>query len=112
MKVSKAAAFSGGNQNFKRSNKIYFSKGYRFNKNMAKDDFLNLIVKLTEAFKNSGKKDEKPAYKPENGSNGNPSFHGDFSSKSQNVVSPKQSVVEMLRRHEEISRKIESRKTE
>lgn len=79
---------------------------------MAKDDFLNLIVKLTEAFKNGGKKDEKPAYKPENGSSGKPSFYGDFSSKSQNVVSPKQSVVEMLRRHEEISRKIESRKTD
>lgn len=79
---------------------------------MANDKLINLISKLTDVFLSAPKKEQKPAYKPENAKNtpnGRPSFGGDFSSKAQNVISPKQSVVEMLRRHEELSKKISER---
>lgn len=76
---------------------------------MANDKLINLISKLADVFLSVPKKEQKPVYKPENAQNGTPSFGGDFSSKFQNVISPKQSVVEMLRRHEELSKKISMR---
>ncbi len=84
---------------------------------MPNNNFINLLSKLSEALLSSGQKNEKAGYKPVNdqkstdGLFGKPSVNGDFSSKSQPYVSPKQSVVEMLRRHDEISRKIDADKT-
>lgn len=77
---------------------------------MANDNFLNLITKLSEALLSSKKEPQKSAYKPENGQkqDAKPSFGGDFSSKSQTVISPKQSVVEMLRNHERLSKQIDA----
>ncbi len=76
---------------------------------MANDNFLNLLTKLSEALLSS-KKEQKSAYKPENAQkqDAKPSFGGDFSSKSQTVISPKQSVVEMLRNHERLSKQIDT----
>ncbi len=73
---------------------------------MANNDFFNLLTKLSEAILSKPKNREKSGNKPVNASF-TPSYGGDFSSKSPNRVSPKQSVVEMLRRHDEISRKID-----
>lgn len=84
---------------------------------MPNNNFINLLTKLSEALISGGKKDEKAGYKPVNdqktneSSGGKPSTNGDFSSKSQQTVSPKQSVIEMLRRHDEISRKIDTDNT-
>ncbi len=73
------------------------------------NNFLNLITKLSEALLNSKKEPQKSAYKPETDKNNNakPSYYGDFSAKSQTVISPKQSVVEMLRNHEKLSKRID-----
>lgn len=73
---------------------------------MANNDFFNLLTKLSEAILSKPKNSGKSGNKPVNASF-SPSYGGDFSSKSPNRVSPKQSVVEMLRRHDEISRKID-----
>lgn len=73
---------------------------------MANNDFFNLLTKLSEAILSKPKNAEKSGNKPVN-SLFTPSYGGDFSPQSQKRVSPKQSVVEMLRRHDEISRKID-----
>lgn len=81
---------------------------------MASNNFINLITKLSEALLTGSQKSEKSGYKPENASktrqspDGNPSSKGDFNYKSQTTVSPKQSVVEMLRRHDALSKKIDA----
>lgn len=74
---------------------------------MANDNFINLITKLTEAFSAMPKTKQKSGNKPENGTFFKPLCGGDFQKSGQNVISPKQSAVEMLRRHDEISKKID-----
>ncbi len=77
---------------------------------MKNDNFYNVLSKLTEALLGSSKNKQKSSNKPENATNtggGKPSFGGDFTVKDAYTVSPKQSVMEMLRRHDEISKKID-----
>lgn len=74
---------------------------------MANNDLFSLITKLSEALLSKPKSGDKSGNKPVNASFSTPSYGGDFSAADKNKVSPKQSVVEMLRRHDEISRKID-----
>lgn len=74
---------------------------------MPNDNFINLLTKLTEAFSAMPKTKQKSGNKPENATFSTPSNGGNFSKNGQNVISPKQSAVEMLRRHDEISKKID-----
>lgn len=77
---------------------------------MLNDNFYNVLSKLAEALSGSSKNKQKSGNKPENSaktSGGKPSYGGDFTTKDTYTVSPKQSVMEMLRRHEEISKKID-----
>ena len=79
---------------------------------------LSLITKLTGAMlsakdvgvKNNAPYDQKPAYKPVNGNNSGgfkPSFGGDFKDVGQSFVSPKQSAIDMLNRHTQMSKRID-----
>lgn len=76
-------------------------------------DIAKALAQVFSALPKSAQNSGKSAYKPVNGTDGGTtsqqklSFGGDFSSKAQNKISPKQSVVEMLHRHDELSKKID-----
>jgi len=69
------------------------------------NDFFNLITQISNALL-SAKNQQKSGYKPKNAENP-PSTFGDFTTFDKNVISPKNSVVEMIKRHDQLSKKID-----
>ena len=85
---------------------------------MQNTTLINLLTKLTSAMLGATKKDngstaqntQKPTYSTVNGTKTQaqrPSIGGDFSAQSNNFVSPKQSAIDMLNRHSQISKRID-----